>query len=153
MSNRIAALPGQWYQDRDSGGIFQIVSVDPDGQSVNIQYVDGSLEETGFDDWLVRNLQRCEQPEDWVGSYDDLESDDIGLPETPSTTACGGNTHGARTTANRGAALAGCQRHGGMIRGVGMSRHRRGQKDGGAPRRRAASWHSLHGDLLRLLFR
>jgi hypothetical protein len=83
MSNRIAALPGQWYQDRDSGGIFQIVSVDPDGQSVNIQYVDGSLEETGFDDWLVRNLQRCEQPEDWVGSYDDLESDDIGLPETP----------------------------------------------------------------------
>jgi hypothetical protein len=27
-------------------------------------------------------LEGCEQPEDWVGPYDNLESDDIGMPET-----------------------------------------------------------------------
>jgi hypothetical protein len=83
MSNRMAALPGQWYQDRHSGGIFQIVSVDPDERSVDIQYADGSLEEACFDDWVMRDLEPCEQPEDWVGSFDDLEADDIGLPEPP----------------------------------------------------------------------
>jgi hypothetical protein len=84
MNNRIAALPGQWYLDRDSGSTFQIVSVDPDEGSVEIQNADGSLEEAGFDDWAVRNLERCEQPEDWVGPYDDLDPDDLGLPECPA---------------------------------------------------------------------
>jgi hypothetical protein len=83
MSTRIAALPGQWYQDRDSGGTFQIVSVDPDDRSVEIQNADGSLEEASFDDWMVRNLKQCEQPEDWVGPFDDLDPDDLGLPERP----------------------------------------------------------------------
>jgi hypothetical protein len=82
MNNRIAAAPGQWYLDRVSGDMFQIVSVDEDDGSIDVQHVDGSLEETSVDDWVTRSLERCEQPEDWVGSFDDLEADDIGLPET-----------------------------------------------------------------------
>lgn len=88
MNSRISAAPGQWYLDRDSGSIFQIVSIDEDDRSIDIQYVDGSLEETGFDDWVARNLQPCEQPEDWVGPFDDLESDDIGLPEAATEPHC-----------------------------------------------------------------
>ena len=83
MNSRIAAAPGQWYLDRGSGSIFQIVSVDEDDRSLDIQYADGSLEEAGFDEWVAKNVERCEQPEDWVGPFDDLESDDIGLPEPP----------------------------------------------------------------------
>jgi hypothetical protein len=81
MNNRIAAVPGQWYRDRRSGDMFQIVGVDEDDGSIDVQHVDGSLEETSIDDWVARSLERCEQPEDWVGSFDDLEPDDIGLPE------------------------------------------------------------------------
>ena len=82
MNAQIAALPGQWYRDPSSGGIFQIVGIDEEDRSIDIQHVDGSLEETSFDDWMGKRLESCEQPEDWVGPYDDLESDDIGLPET-----------------------------------------------------------------------
>jgi hypothetical protein len=67
MNNRIAAVPGQWYLDRESGDIVQIVSVDEDDGSIDMQHTDGSLEETSMDDW--------------VGPFDDLEADDIGLPE------------------------------------------------------------------------
>jgi hypothetical protein len=82
MNNRIAAVPGQWYLDRGPGDMFQIISVDEDDGSIDVQYADGSLEEMSVDDWVTRRLEQCEQPEDWVGSFDDLEADDIGLPET-----------------------------------------------------------------------
>lgn len=81
MINRIAAAPGQWYMDRESGDLFQIVSVDEADGSIDIQHTDGSLEETSVADWVARSLDGCEQPEDWVGPFDDLEADDIGLPE------------------------------------------------------------------------
>ena len=82
MNNRIAAVPGQWYLDRESGDTFQIVSVDADDGSIGVQNTDGSLEETSVDDWVARRLERCEQPEDWVGSFDDLEADEVGLAES-----------------------------------------------------------------------
>jgi hypothetical protein len=81
MKDRIAAIPGQWYLDRGSEDMFQVVSVDQDDGSIELQHTDGSLEETSVDDWVARSLEGCEQPEDWIGSFDDLEADDIGLPE------------------------------------------------------------------------
>ena len=81
MNSHIAVVPGQWYLDRGSGNIFQIVSVDEDDRSIDIQYADGSLEEMSLDEWAVTDLESCEQPEDWVGPFDDLESDEIGEPE------------------------------------------------------------------------
>ncbi len=81
MNNHNAAVPGQWYRDRESGATFQIVSVDEDDGSIGLQHTDGSLEETSVEDWSTRSLVGCEQPEDWVGAFDDLEADDIGLPE------------------------------------------------------------------------
>lgn len=81
MDNSIVAAPGEWYLDRASGSTFQVVTVDESDRSIGIQYADGSLEEMSSDDWKTNDLERCEQPEDWVGPYDDLESDDIGMPE------------------------------------------------------------------------
>lgn len=66
MNNRIIAVPGQWYQDRGSGDMFQIVSVDEDDGSIDVQHTDGSLEEGSVDDWATRRIEGCEQPEDWV---------------------------------------------------------------------------------------
>ena len=42
------------------------------------------MAETSFDEWAAMELDPCEQPEDWVGSFDDLESDDVGIPENPA---------------------------------------------------------------------
>jgi hypothetical protein len=60
MNSLIAAVPGQWYLDRASGDVFQIISVGD--QTIDIQYVDGSLAEDSWDDWMARRLVLCEQP-------------------------------------------------------------------------------------------
>jgi len=82
MMSRIAAIPGQWYLDRESGQVFQVVGLDEEEGSIEIQYADGSLEEQSLEDWGGKRLEVCDQPEDWVGPYDDLQSDEIGLPES-----------------------------------------------------------------------
>ncbi len=40
-------------------------------------------------------MEICAQPEDWVGPFDDLESDDIGMPEASA------EPHGAETPMQR----------------------------------------------------
>ncbi len=81
VTDLILATPGQWYRDRESGAIFQVVGVDPEDRTIDLQYTDGSLEGATLEDWSARNLELCEQPEDWVGPFDDLEIDEIGSPE------------------------------------------------------------------------
>jgi len=82
MNVRITPEPEQWYLDRRTGDMFQVVSVDDEDDSIDIQYADGAVEEKSLDEWATIALVGCDQPEDWVGPYDDLESDDIGMPET-----------------------------------------------------------------------
>jgi hypothetical protein len=88
------AEPGEWYLDRQSGNVFQVVSVDDDG-SIDVQFADGAVAEYLVDEWKSMSLARGEQPEDWAGPYDDLEADDIGLPEAA------GESHGAEVPMER----------------------------------------------------
>ena len=81
MSRYTHPIPGQWYLDRQNEDSFQVVSVDEDDRSIDIQYTDGSVDEISRDEWAMLELDDCEQPEDWVGPFDDLETDDVGIPE------------------------------------------------------------------------
>jgi hypothetical protein len=67
LNRRIAAVPGQWYQDRGSGDMFQIVSVDEDDGSIDVQHTNGSLEEASVDDWRESTrafiATRCGEPD------------------------------------------------------------------------------------------
>jgi hypothetical protein len=82
MNSQIGAVPGQWYRARSSGETFQVVSLDEEDQSLEVQYEDGALDEMPVEEWVALGVESCEQPENWIGPYDDLEADDIGLPET-----------------------------------------------------------------------
>jgi hypothetical protein len=95
MVSPIRPEPGQWYLDRQSGSLFQVVGVDGDAGSIDVQFSDGAVDEFLVDDWEAMSLERGEQPEDWAGPYDDLEADDIGLPEGA------GASHGAEVPMER----------------------------------------------------
>ena len=81
MNRHITPEPEQWYLERRTGDMFKVVGVNEDDDSIDIQYTDGAVGEKSMDEWATIALESCEQPEDWVGPYDDLESDDIGMPE------------------------------------------------------------------------
>lgn len=71
---------GDWYETLE-GRTFEVVAVDEDEGTVEIQYFDGDVEELDVDTWSDLELQSAAEPKDWTGPFDDLERDDLGDSE------------------------------------------------------------------------
>jgi hypothetical protein len=65
---------GDWYR-RTSGDSFEVVAIDPDDRTIEIQYFDGTIEEVELEQWLEDTIERASAPEDWTGSVD-IEPED-----------------------------------------------------------------------------
>jgi len=68
MSNP-APVVGKWYA-RPGGDSFEIVAIDGDDRTIEIQYFDGTIEELDFDEWREDEIVSASPPEDWTGSVD-----------------------------------------------------------------------------------
>jgi hypothetical protein len=64
-----APVIGNWYR-RTGGDSFEVVAIDPDDRTIEIQYFDGTIEELELDEWLEDEIEATEPPEDWTGSVD-----------------------------------------------------------------------------------
>jgi hypothetical protein len=64
---------GDWYR-LNGGSLFEVVALDDDDGTVEIQYFDGTVEEMDIEDWETQweegSLEAAEAPEDWTGSVD-----------------------------------------------------------------------------------
>lgn len=72
---------GNWYRNEETGNDFEVVALDEDAQTIEIQYFDGELEELDLDAWYELSLEAIEPPEDWSGPFDEMETDDLGYDE------------------------------------------------------------------------
>jgi hypothetical protein len=68
---------GIWYQRLDKGQEFQVVAVDETAGLVEIQHFDGDIEEIDLDAWYRLDVEPIENPEDWSGTLDVSETDDL----------------------------------------------------------------------------
>ncbi len=82
MSTEADPILGQWYQPLDKGQKFKVVAIDESGDSIEIQYFDGDIEEVDKDMWYTFDVEPIEIPEDWTGPIDDIEYDDLDYTET-----------------------------------------------------------------------
>ena len=64
-----APVVGKWYA-RPGGDSFEIVAIDGDDGTIEIQYFDGTIEELDFDEWREDEIVPASPPEDWTGSVD-----------------------------------------------------------------------------------
>jgi len=64
-----APVIGEWYR-RPSGETFEVVAIDRDDRTIEIQYFDGTVEELEAEQWAEDELEAAEAPEDWTGSVD-----------------------------------------------------------------------------------
>jgi len=62
---RLSPTIGDWYQNTDSGAIFEIVAVDEDDETIELQHLDGEVEEYDFEQWQEMGITRVSAPEDW----------------------------------------------------------------------------------------
>ena len=69
-------VPGQWYENLEEDEVFQVLTVDPDQELIEIQYDNGDIEEIDLDAWREMDLERTDEPEGWSGSEDDEEEDE-----------------------------------------------------------------------------
>ena len=64
---------GEWYRIR-GGDQFEVVAVDDDDGTVEVQYSDGSVEELDMGDWEAQAangyIEEAESPDDWHASTD-----------------------------------------------------------------------------------
>jgi len=72
---------GDWYR-LQGGALFEVVALDDDDGTIEIQYFDGTVEEMDIEDWETQcedgALESAEPPEDWSGSVDVESGDDEG---------------------------------------------------------------------------
>ena len=60
---------GQWFS-RPNGTLFEVVAVDEDDGTVEVQLFDGTIDEVDMEAWPELLLTEASAPEDWSGSVD-----------------------------------------------------------------------------------
>ncbi|HKU90073.1 MAG TPA: DUF6763 family protein [Steroidobacteraceae bacterium] len=78
MSREYAPVPGKWFENKEEDETFRVLSVDEDDELVEIEYLDGEIEELDLDTWHELDLEPTEEPEGWSdeADEDDDEEDD-----------------------------------------------------------------------------
>ncbi len=76
MSREYAPVPGKWYENKEEEETFRVLSVDEDDELVEIEYLDGEIEELDLDTWHELDLEPTEEPEGWSDDADEDDDED-----------------------------------------------------------------------------
>lgn len=76
VSRDYEPVAGQWYQNLEEEESFRVLSVDEDSELVEIEYLDGDIEELDIEAWHEMDLDRIEEPEGWSESDDEDEAEE-----------------------------------------------------------------------------
>lgn len=60
---------GRWFK-KPGGAVFEVVAIDEDAATVEIQLFDGTLDEIDIEVWPTLMVIEVAAPEDWSGSVD-----------------------------------------------------------------------------------
>jgi len=73
---------GQWYKDRQTKALFEVVAWDTHSLTIEAQYLDGEITEYDLDAWRELLLEAVEPPEDWRTPFE-LDNEDSLDPDLP----------------------------------------------------------------------
>ena len=77
--NVVKPIVGQWYRGA-TNELFEVVAIDDEDETIEVQYFDGTVTEIEFDCWneqlLDELIDAADAPEDWSGAVD-VESEDL----------------------------------------------------------------------------
>jgi hypothetical protein len=76
VSRDYEPVPGQWYENLEEEESFRVLSVDEDSELVEIEYLDGDIEEIDLEAWHEMDLEHTDEPEGWSEPEEDEEDED-----------------------------------------------------------------------------
>jgi uncharacterized protein DUF6763 len=76
VSRDYEPVPAQWYENVEEEESFRVLSVDEDSELVEIEYLDGDIEEIDLETWHEMDLEKINEPEGWSESDDEDADED-----------------------------------------------------------------------------
>ena len=76
MSRDYEPVPSQWYENVEEEESFRVLSVDEDSELIEIEYLDGDIEEIDLETWHEMDLEKIDEPEGWSESDDEDTSEE-----------------------------------------------------------------------------
>jgi hypothetical protein len=76
VSRDYEPVASQWYENLEEEEQFRVLSVDEDSELIEIEYLDGDIEELDVEAWHEMDLERIAEPEGWAASQAEEEEDD-----------------------------------------------------------------------------
>jgi len=76
VSRDYEPVAGQWYENVEEEEQFRVLSVDEDSELVEIEYLDGDIEELDIESWHEMDLEKIAEPEGWSESDEEDEEEE-----------------------------------------------------------------------------
>ena len=76
MSRDYEPVPGQWYENLEEEEPFRVLSMDEDSELIEIEYLDGDIEEIDLETWHEMDLELTQEPEGWSESREEEEEEE-----------------------------------------------------------------------------
>jgi hypothetical protein len=67
---------GQWYENLEDEDSFRVLSVDEDAELIEIEYLDGDIDEIDLETWQELDLELTDEPEGWSDEDEDEEEEE-----------------------------------------------------------------------------
>lgn len=82
MSN-VEAREGQWYLRRVNDETFCVIAVDEAHGVIDILDGYGDIDEVGFDEWELMDLELCAAPSNWAEVFEVIDEGELdpGAPD------------------------------------------------------------------------
>lgn len=76
MSRDYEPTAGQWYENVEEEETFRVLAVDEDSELIEIEYLDGDIEEIDLETWQEMDLELTQEPEGWSETEDEEEDEE-----------------------------------------------------------------------------
>lgn len=72
MPSEVDPIVGHWYLREEGGREFEVVAVNEGQGMVEVQSMDGDVENIDLEEWYELEMEPTEPPEEWSGGYDPI---------------------------------------------------------------------------------
>jgi hypothetical protein len=76
VSRDYEPTPGQWYENLEEEESFRVLSGDEDSELIEIEYLDGDIEEIDVEAWHEMDLEMIAEPEGWSDADEDEDEEE-----------------------------------------------------------------------------
>jgi len=77
VNAEVNPVVGHWYRSVEKGQTFTVIGVDEEEGIIEIQHVNGEIEEIDTNVWSEMELELVDEPDEWRGALNNVDDDDL----------------------------------------------------------------------------